>query len=280
MLTSAESLRPTPKEPRSTSGLKSFFVRRFMLLSYGSSTFRIFSTSFFSSLSSCIVAATNFSPETSRNNVTTFFSISAQKCQLTKMNLKCLSYHFLERLCCLWFLQQQLLPQRDPARGFLRSLHSCCPGPLTVVRIHSMRFLHQALFTFLCMIVSHCMCNIVILTIISITCTSQNSYDNSGECGNCSNIICETKESRGSFYLKLTRCREAKLNVVFVGKLYSFWSLITNNAATCSFQLINKNTDLGAAKKNGVSLFLPVQQTFCNTIHMDTHKWNAFCFFK
>lgn len=203
MLTSAESLRPTPKEPRSTPGLKSFFVRRFMLLSYGSSTFKIFSTSFFSSLSSCIVAATNLSPETSRNNVTFFFSISAYWIsKLTKMNLKCLSYHFLERLCCRWFLQQQLLSQRYPARGFLRSLHSCCPGPLTVVRIHSMRFLHQALFTFLCMIVSHCMSNIVILTIISITCTStsQNSYDNSSECGNYSNIICETqKKAEGAF---------------------------------------------------------------------------------
>lgn len=77
MLTAAESLRPTPKEPRSTPGFKSFSVRRFMLLSYGSSTFKIFSTSFFSSLPSCIVAATNLSPERSRNNVTFFFSISA-----------------------------------------------------------------------------------------------------------------------------------------------------------------------------------------------------------
>lgn len=138
-----------------------------------------------------------------------FLLVLIEFSKLTKINLKCLSYHFLERLCCLWFLQQQLLSQRYPARGFLRSLHSCCPGPLTVVRIHSVRFLHQAMFTFLCMIVSHCMSNIVILTIISITCTStsQNSYDNSSE-----RLMWElqqyylwnTKESRGSFYLKLT----------------------------------------------------------------------------
>lgn len=64
MFTSTGSLRPNPKEPRSAL-VSSFFVRTFMLLSYGSKTFRMFITSCLFRWSRCIVAATISSPGTS-----------------------------------------------------------------------------------------------------------------------------------------------------------------------------------------------------------------------
>lgn len=66
--TSAEFLRPNPKEPRPALALSSFIVRTFMLSSYGSRTFRMFCTSFLVRWSRCIVAATILSPGTSKDN--------------------------------------------------------------------------------------------------------------------------------------------------------------------------------------------------------------------